>query len=182
MVFLAARISYIRFFTAVQIYEFRISKIIIHHLDGIFGPNILISSQLVKRCTGIAEVMGSNPVQAWNFFQVLFSTFANCAMCPLPLRLCSIFLGVRPLNAIRSHNFSCDKRIWIYMNCSRFLCDVLFFVFILSSEFQVIISGSKKQQQKDSYQSEVPFSVIPGRTPWKQRMTRKQFTANLTWK
>ena len=39
VVFLAARISYIRFFTAVQIYEFHISKIIIHHLDGIFGPN-----------------------------------------------------------------------------------------------------------------------------------------------
>ena len=37
--------------------------------------------------------------------------------------------------------------------------------FTLPSEFQVIIPGSKKQQQKDSYQSEVPFSVIPGRTP-----------------
>ena len=36
--------------------------------------------------------------------------------------------------------------------------------FTLASEFQVIISGSKKQQQKDSYQNEVPFSVIPGRT------------------
>ena len=34
--------------------------------------------------------------------------------------------------------------------------------FILPNEFQVIISGSKEQQQKDSYQSEVPFSVIPG--------------------
>ena len=32
--------------TAVQIYEFHISKIIIHHLDGLFGPNTLISSQL----------------------------------------------------------------------------------------------------------------------------------------
>ena len=68
--FLAARISYIRLFTAVQIYEFHISKIIIHHLDGLFGPNILSSSQLallvqlVERCTGIAEVMGSNPVLA----------------------------------------------------------------------------------------------------------------------
>ena len=40
----------------------------------------------------------------------------------------------------------------------------------------MIISGSKKQQQKDSYQSEVPFSVIPGRTPQKQRVTHKQFT------
>ena len=36
---------------------------------------------------------------------------------------------------------------------------------ILPSEFQVIISGSNEQQQKDSYQSEVPFSVIPGWTP-----------------
>ena len=68
--FLAARISYIRLFTAVQIYEFHISKIIIHHLDGLFGPNILNSSQLallvqlVERCTGIAEVMGSNPILA----------------------------------------------------------------------------------------------------------------------
>ena len=68
--FLAARISYIRLFTAVQIYEFHISKIIIHHLDGLFGPNILTSSQLAllvqleERCTGIAEVMGSNPVLA----------------------------------------------------------------------------------------------------------------------
>ena len=43
---LAARISYFRFFTTVQIYEFHISKIIIRHFDDIFGPNILISSQL----------------------------------------------------------------------------------------------------------------------------------------
>ena len=27
-------------------YDFRISTIIIHHLDGLFGPNILTSSQL----------------------------------------------------------------------------------------------------------------------------------------
>ena len=25
-------------------------------------------AQLVERCTGIAEVMGSNPVRVWNFF------------------------------------------------------------------------------------------------------------------
>ena len=68
VVLLAARISQIRFFTAVQIYEFHISKIIIHHLDGIFRPNILLKSQLVERCTGIAEVMGSSPVRIWIFF------------------------------------------------------------------------------------------------------------------
>ena len=26
-------------------------------------------AQLVERCTGIAEVMGSNPVRAWIFFK-----------------------------------------------------------------------------------------------------------------
>ena len=26
-------------------------------------------AQLVERCTGIAEVMGSNPVRAWIFFR-----------------------------------------------------------------------------------------------------------------
>ena len=46
VVLLVARISQIRFFTAVQIYEFRISKIIIHHLDNIFRPNISTSSLL----------------------------------------------------------------------------------------------------------------------------------------
>ena len=49
-----------------------------------------------------------------------------------------------------------------YISITRVVVVVFF---TLPSEFQVIISGSKKQQQKDSYQSEVPFSVIPGRTP-----------------
>ena len=31
-------------------------------------------AQLVEHCTGTAEVMGSNPVRAWNFFQVLLTT------------------------------------------------------------------------------------------------------------
>ena len=35
-------------------------------------PDGLIA-QLVEHCTGKAEVMGSNPVQAWIFFQTLIS-------------------------------------------------------------------------------------------------------------
>ena len=40
-------------------------------------------AQLVERCTSIAEVMGSHPVQAWNFFQVLFTTihFSSVLCC-----------------------------------------------------------------------------------------------------
>ena len=33
---------------------------------------------LVEHCTGIAEVMGSNPVQAWTFFRL---NFRNCLSC-----------------------------------------------------------------------------------------------------
>ena len=44
-------------------------------------------AQLVERCTGIAEVMGSNPVRAWNFFrsylQLLVSVvFLSCEDLP----------------------------------------------------------------------------------------------------
>ena len=40
-------------------------------------------AQLVERCTGIAEVMGSYPVRAWNFFQVLFTAtrFSSVLSC-----------------------------------------------------------------------------------------------------
>ena len=38
------------------------SQPFIHHFTGLFGTNLL--AQLVEHCTGIAEVMGSNPVQA----------------------------------------------------------------------------------------------------------------------
>ena len=44
------------------------------HIDQL---SVGLLAQLVERCTGIAEVMGSNPVRAWFFFQVLFSTTSS---------------------------------------------------------------------------------------------------------
>ena len=35
---------------------------------------VSLLAQLVERCTGIAEVMGSNPVQAWIFSGLIFTT------------------------------------------------------------------------------------------------------------
>ena len=45
------------------------SQPIIHHFLGLFGTNsdqlsVGLLAQLVEHCNGIAEVMGSNPVQA----------------------------------------------------------------------------------------------------------------------
>ena len=53
--------------TAVHIYDFHMFIAIIHHFEGLFACNIILVgmlAQLVERCTGIAEVMGSNPVRA----------------------------------------------------------------------------------------------------------------------
>ena len=70
--------------------------------------------------------------------------------CLLPIARCVFF----------QYNFYVIKEFG-YVHFTRVVC----FFLILPSEFQVIISGSKEQQQKDSYQSEVPFSVTPSRTP-----------------
>ena len=41
---------------------------------------VSLLAQLVEHCTCIAEVMGSNPVQAWIFFQALFLLlFKQCS-------------------------------------------------------------------------------------------------------
>ena len=45
-------------------------------------------AQLVEHCTGIAEVMGSNPVQAWSFFRL---SFRNCLSCVVTARIFLLF-------------------------------------------------------------------------------------------
>ena len=45
--------------------DFRYMKI---HIFALRWRAVGLLAQLVERCTGIAEVMGSNPVQAWIFF------------------------------------------------------------------------------------------------------------------
>ena len=37
-------------------------------------------AQLVEHCTGIAEVKGSNPVQAWIFFRLSFRSCLSCVV------------------------------------------------------------------------------------------------------
>ena len=43
-------------------------------------PPVGLIAQLVEHCTGIAEVMGSNPVQAWIFFRLSFRNFLSCVV------------------------------------------------------------------------------------------------------
>ena len=68
----------VKILSAVQIYDFHIFTVVYSPLHG-FNWNqhnnqflVGLLAQLVERCTGIAEVMGSNPVQAWIFFRPYF--------------------------------------------------------------------------------------------------------------
>ena len=64
--------------SAVQIYIFHIFTIVYSPFHGCIWNqhndqlSVGLLAQLVERCTGIAEVMGSNPVQAWIFFRPYF--------------------------------------------------------------------------------------------------------------
>ena len=77
--FITAKIDFIfTSLTAVQIYDFHIFTTVYSPLHGFIWNQhsdqlpVGLLAQLVEHCTGIAEVMGSNPVQAWIFFRPSF--------------------------------------------------------------------------------------------------------------
>ena len=60
----------------MQIYEFHISKIIIHHLDGLFGPNTAYSCLVSSVGRALRRYRWGHEFKSHtglNFFQVLFS-------------------------------------------------------------------------------------------------------------
>ena len=69
--------------TAVQIYDFHIFTTVYSPLHGFIWNQhsdqlpVGLLAQLVEHCTGIAEVMGSNPVQAWIFFRPSFHYYLS---------------------------------------------------------------------------------------------------------
>ena len=79
--------------SAVQIY---VSYIYIHLfiLHGYITNSqydqlpVGLIAQLVEHCSGIAEVMGSNPIQAWIFFRL---SFRNCLSCVVTARIFLLF-------------------------------------------------------------------------------------------
>ena len=81
VVFIIAKISFIfTSLSAVQIYDFHIFTAVYSPLHGFIWNQhsdqlpVGLLAQLVEHCTGIAEVMGSNPVQAWIFSGLIFTT------------------------------------------------------------------------------------------------------------
>ena len=79
VVHITAKIAFIfTSLSAVQIYDFHIFTFVYSSLHGlIWNQNdyqlpVGLLAHLVEHCTGITEVMGSNPVQAWIFFRLYF--------------------------------------------------------------------------------------------------------------
>ena len=91
--------------SAVQIYDFHIFLAVYLSLHGFIWNQhndqlpIGLLAHLVERCTGIAEVMGSNSVQAWMFFSGLVFTTAQ-VVC-ITARITFI------------HVFICSSNIWL---------------------------------------------------------------------
>ena len=79
-------------------------------------------AQLVERCTGIAEVMGSNPVRAWIFFQVLFTT--------------THFSSVLSCEDLLISSFHCSANMWNF-HISKIL---IHFIFISAFPGELFIS------------------------------------------
>ena len=77
--------------STVQIYNFHIFTAVYSPLHGFIWNQhsdqlpVGLLAQLVEHCTSIAEVMGSNPIQAWIFFRPSFpyclSSVHNCEDC-----------------------------------------------------------------------------------------------------
>ena len=93
---------------AVQIYEFHISKIIVHLLDGLFGPNILTSSQLACQLSwySAAPVLQRSWVQSpykAEFFSGLIFTIVQ--VVHISARIAFIFTSLSTVQIYDFHIF-----------------------------------------------------------------------------
>ena len=91
---------------AVHSYNFHIFTVTYSSLHGFIWDQhngqllVGLSAQLVERCTGIAEVIGSNPVQAWIFSGLIFTT---AYVVVITAKIASIY---NPLCPARNNNWA----------------------------------------------------------------------------
>ena len=73
-------------------------------------------AQLVERCTGIAEVMGSNPVRAWNL-KIFFRSYLQ-----LLVSVAFFFLMAQKdiISIRKTRNYA--KHFKDFIKCSHCLC------------------------------------------------------------
>ena len=97
-------------------------------------------AQLVEHCTGIAEVTGSNPAEAWIFFRLLFRNCLNCVSTAKIFHnvithnrgtnpvtnIFIILLNLIPAlnwsnldNVLRDHLYGMNKKLFIQYICCK---------------------------------------------------------------
>ena len=89
--------------------------------------NIYLSSK--QQATGIAEVMGSNPVRAWNFFQVLLTTTS--------------FSSVLSCEDLLISSFHRSANMWIFHISKIFIHWIWFGLTSRADSRQILSLGSK---------------------------------------
>ena len=89
------------------------------HFMGLFRTHMIVGllAQLVEHCTGIAEVMGSNPVQAWISFRPYFH------YCSSSVHYCEDLFDI--------HAFIRSSNIWLSYIRLLLLLLVLLLVLLL---------------------------------------------------
>ena len=110
---------------------FTTSRVYLEPNDNQLQVDLL--AQLVEHCTGIAEVMGSNPVQAWIFFRSYF-------------HYCSTSVHYR-VDRFHIHVFNRSSDIWLSYILSRLKWNKLAFFakkLHVSSESRKKNAGKKK--------------------------------------
>ena len=114
--FITTKIAFIfKQLTAVQIYDFHIFTTVYSPLHGFIWKqhsdqlSVGLLAQWVEHCTDIAEVMGSNSVQAWIFFRPSFRYY-----------LSSVHYSE---DRFHIHVFSRSWNIWLpYIHNRLFVC------------------------------------------------------------
>ena len=97
--------------SAVQMYDFRIFTVVYSSLHGFIWNQhndqfpVGLLAQLVEHCTGIAEMMGSNPVQA-SLFSCL--TFTTAQVVFITAKITFIFTG-----CFCSQGWKVVKMFWV---------------------------------------------------------------------
>ena len=111
--------------SVVQMYDFHIFTAVYSPLHGFIWNQhddqhpVGFLAHLVEQWTGIAEVIGSYPVQAWIFFQAFFqyclSSVHNCEDC------FHIHIYVSA-NIFFQHHLRANNFFLFFSQCSFYLC------------------------------------------------------------
>ena len=139
--FITTKIAFIfKQLTAVQIYDFHIFTTVYSPLHGFIWKqhsdqlSVGLLAQWVEHCTGIAEVMGSNSVQAWIFFRPSFRYY-----------LSSVHYSE---DRFHIHVFSRSWNIWLpYIHNRLFVCLSVCQSFYMSICLSVYVSLNRSIYQ-----------------------------------